>query len=1096
MYKHKSLLIMFPMIAALLFIGSTFSSWAQTDPPMMRYPDIHENQVVFVSGGDIWMASTEPESKARRLTIHDGEERHPNFSPDGSHIAFTGEYDGNADVYVMNTEGGNITRLTFHPGFDEVIGWHPTQEKILFSARRSTGTGIPTTRLYTIGLGDKHAEPLILAEAARGSFSPNGKQIAFNKTAREDRTWKRYQGGRAQEVYLYDLEENKEQQLTDFEGTDRLPMWLGEKIYFASDRGGHLNLFSINPSTAASKPEQLTNHQRYDARRLNAGPNKLVYEHAGDIWYYDTRNGQNEKIDIRVGPDAPEARPRLVNVREHITGVGISPRGERALVEARGEIFTVPKEHGPIHNLTRSSGAHDKDPAWSPDGKKVAYLSDASGEYEIHIIDAQGEKSSVQLTDHQQGYRHTLRWSPDGSKIAFTDQKLTLYYLDVQSREITQVDKAEYESVDVPIDEKPISDFRWSPDSRFLTYSKMTEKQVFQIFIYSLEEGKAHNVSQSLFFDFHPVFTRDGNHLLFVSNRTFNPTFGDFEWEMVYKDVAKIYSLTLEKDGEPFLPFRNNKAMDQDAASAQKGNGSRVEIDLEGISGRVEELPLPAGNYRYLSVNDQSLFYLNKDKGDFNRFEFREVGSMDLHAFDFDKRSSRQIIASINQYRLSEDGSHIAYKKGSSAGILSSNATDSQGNELDLSNLEMQLDPRKEWKQIFHEAWRMERDFYYEPGMHGADWDQMRGKYGQLLPRATSREDVGYLIGELIGELNTSHTYVFGGERERQAESVDVGMLGADYQLDEASNRYRFSRILRKPNWSRAVMAPLDRPGMDIVEGDYLLAVNGQEVTGDHNIFSYFQGLAGEQVRLTIHDEPSMEGAREITVEPIRGESSLRYINWVERNRQVVDELSNGKIGYIHFPDTYMGSATHFPEYFYSQLRKEGLIIDGRFNGGGLDPYIFLQRLNTKPLAYWTRRYSHDQTIPSTTVNAHMVCLTNKYAGSGGDMLPFEFRELGMGPVIGTRTWGGLVGVSQFIPLVDGGVLTAPDYRIYDKQGNWIIENEGVTPDIRVELNSLEMSNGKDAQLREGVEQVMDRIKQKPLKWPQHREYPDDPQAD
>jgi tricorn protease len=407
----------------------------------------------------------------------------------------------------------------------------------------------------------------------------------------------------------------------------------------------------------------------------------------------------------------------------------------------------------------------------------------------------------------------------------------------------------------------------------------------------------------------------------------------------------------------------------------------------------------------------------------------------------------------------------------------------------------MKLEPRKEWQQIYHEAWRMERDYYYEPDMHGVDWDQMREKYAKLLPKATSREDVGYIIGELIGELNTSHTYVYGGDRKRRAESVNVGMLGADYTLDEQANRYRFEKILRHPAWARGVMAPLDRPGMNIREGEYLLAVNDEPITGDRNLYSYFQGLAGQQVRLLVNDEPTPEGARQITAEPLRSERSLRYINWVERNRRKVEELSDGKIGYIHFPDTYMGSATFFPKYFYSQLRKEGLIIDGRFNGGGLDPYIFLQRLNTKPLAYWTRRYSHDQTIPSTTVNAHMVCLTNKYAGSGGDMLPFEFRELGMGPVIGTRTWGGLVGVSQFIPLIDGGMLTAPDYRIYDKKGNWIIENEGVTPDIRVELNSLEMSKGKDAQLRKGIEMIREKLQNNPIKWPGHKPFLEDPQA-
>ena len=1092
MNGNKPLLLFFTLVATLMLTGQSFTAWSGSTNPMMRFPDIHEDKVVFVSGGDIWLASVDGQSSARRLTIHDGEERHPNFSPDGSLIAFTGEYDGNADVYVMNTEGGNITRLTFHPGFDEVIGWHPTQNKIIFSARRSPGTGILTSRLYTISPGGGFPEPLILVEGARGSFSPDGKRIAFNKTAREGRTWKRYRGGRAQEVYLYNVETDEEKQLTDFEGTDRLPMWIGDKVYFSSDRDGHLNLFSLDPS-AGNEPRQLTSHDTYDVRRPNGGKNKIVYEHAGNLWYYDTRSRENQQLSITIGSDSPEARPGLVDVKDRITGIGISPKGERALVEARGEIFSVPRQHGPTYNLTQTSGAHDKDPAWSPDGKKVAWLSDKSGEYEIHIIDARGKESAVKLTDHERGYRHTLRWSPDGKKIAFTDQKLTLYYLDVSSQKVTRVDRAEYESVDVPIDEKPIYDFKWSPDSRFLAYSKMTKKQVFQVFIYSLEQDRSHNVSQSLFHDFHPVFTRDGNHLLFVSNRTFDPTFGDFEWEMVYKDVAKIYSMTLEEDVKPFLPFQNNKAGAQQASAETTQGPVSVKIDFDGISGRVEELPLPGGNYRYLSVNDKSLFYLDKEDGDFNRFEFRDVRSMDLHAFDFGSRNSRKVIGSINDYKLSHEGNRLVYKKGKAVGIIPASAKESGGHDLDLSNLEMKLKPREEWRQIYHEAWRMERDFYYEPDMHGVDWEKMKEKYARLLPKATSREDVRYIIGELIGELNTSHTYVSGGDRERQAESVNVGMLGADYTIDAESNRYRFEKILRKPAWSRSVMAPLDRPGMNIREGDYLLAVNGEQITADKNIYSFFQGLAGEQVHLTVNEEPSMQGARQITVKPLRSERSLRYINWVERNRKKVDELSDGKVGYIHFPDTYMGSATFFPKYFYSQLRKKGLIIDGRFNGGGLDPYIFLQRLNTKPLAYWTRRYSHDQTIPTTTVHAHMVCLTNKYAGSGGDMLPFEFRELNMGPVIGTTTWGGLVGVSQFIPLIDGGMVTAPDYRIYDNEGNWIIENEGVTPDIKVELNSLEMSKGHDAQLRKGIEVIMQKMEKNPVKWPDHKPYPDDP---
>lgn len=1076
--------LLLTILFTLTLLAQANLSVGEEKKPLLRYPDIHENQVVFVSGSDIWIANL-ANGEARRLTIHDGEEMHPKFSPDGSLIAFTGEYDGNADVYVMNTEGGNITRLTYHPGFDEVIGWHPTENKILFNARQYPGTGILTSRMYAVPVEGGLPEPEILIESSRGSYSPDGKQIAFNKTSREERTWKRYQGGRAQDIYLYSLENYSEKQLTTFKGTDRIPMWVGDKIYFTSDRDGHLNLFSIDPENEELK--QLTQHKSYDARFPSAGKEKIVYEHGGDIWALDLASEETQPLNISIGADAPEARPRWIELKDYITGIDIAPNGKRALLEARGELFTVPREHGPILNLTESSGARDKNPAWSPDGTQVAYLSDASGEYQIHLIDSKGNKEAIQLTNYSAGYRHTLRWSTDGEKIAFTDQTLTLYYLDVNSRNITKVDKAYYESVDVPIDEKPIYDFKWSPDSRYLTYSKMVRDQVFQVFIYSLENKEVHNVSDNLFHNFHPVFTNDGDHLIFVSNRRFNPTFDDFEWEMVYKDVAGIYAITLEKDGEPLLPFQNDEAIDTDQLSHRSGD--RVQIDFEGITNRVEELPLPPGNYRNLSVTEQSLFFLNKDKGDFNRFEYREVRTMDLHAFDFQSRQTRDIISSVAGYKVSADGNSIVYHRNDAVGIISSQERDSKGNDLDLTNLEMELTPREEWKQIYREAWRMERDFYYEEGMHGVDWNQMREKYGKLMDRATSRQDVQYLIGELIGELNTSHTYIFGGDRKREAENVNVGMLGADYQIDEASNRYQFKKILRSASWTNSIVPPLDQPGMNIQEGDYLLAVNGKPVTADHNIFSYFEGLADQQVQLLVNEKPTKEGAREIWVKPVRGERTLRYINWVERNRKKVAELTDGKAGYIHFPDTYMGSANYFPRYFYSQLRKDAIVVDGRFNGGGLDPYIFLRRLNTKPMAYWTRRYSHDQTIPPTTTRAHMVCLTNKYAGSGGDMLPFEFRQMGMGKIVGTRTWGGLVGVSQFIPLIDGGGLTAPDYRIYNPEGEWIIENEGVTPDIIIELDSKEMSEGKDAQLRKGIEILKDQMKNQPRPWPEHDDF-------
>jgi tricorn protease len=1070
-------------------------SAAETKRPLMRFPDVHGNTIVFVYGEDIWSVPTDG-GVARRLTMNDGEERFPKFSPDGSMIAFTGEYDGNPDVYVMDVYGGNIRRVTYHPGYDEVVGWHPTKNKILFaSGRKSFGR---FTRLFLISPDGTGLEELPLHEAAQGSYSPDGMQIAYNRLSREFRTWKRYKGGMAQDIYVFDFDRNKDRKITDYDGTDRVPMWIGTKIYFSSDRDRVLNIYEYD--TATEQIRQITKHTEYDVRRPSMGGDKIVYELGGTLWLLDTKTDSYAQVPVEIRSDAPEVRPYLKKVDEYITDFDCSPSGKRAAIVARGEIFTVPEKDGPTRNLTRDSGAREKDAAWSPDGKTIAYLSDKSGEYEIYLIDPMGETQAVKLTQHTSGYRHTLRWSPDGKYIAFADQTLRCYYLDVATKKITAVDKAEYENVDVSIDIKPIYDFAWSPDSRYLAYSKMNADQVYTVYIYSLGTGASRCVSNGTFNDFGPVFSKDGAHLFFVSNRRFDPVFGDFEWEMVYKKVAGIYCLTLAKDGAPLFPFKSDEetgAESGDHAAGKKSGEKKdkaasVSIDFDGIDARIEHLPLARGNYRYLAVNDKGIFYLNKDEGDFNRFEFRNRGPMDLYRFSFETRKEELVIKGIDEYKLSADGEKIVYKKGNTIGIIDAGATESDGKALDLSDLTMVLDPLAEWQQIFNEAWRMERDFYYEPNMHGVDWNAMKVKYGSLMPFASCRQDVIFIVGELIGELNTSHTYVFGGDIQREAERVNVGMLGNDWEVDETANRYRFARILRVPEWTDETMPPLLRPGVDVREGDYLLAVNGMDVTADTNVYRYFQDLAGKQVKLLVNGTPNRAGAREVTVEPIRSDFTLRYLDWVEHNRQVAERESGGDIGYIHLPDTYLGSAREFPKYFYSQTRKKGLIIDGRFNGGGLDPYIFLERLNRGVVTYWTRRYSHDQTNPAITTSAHMVCITNRQAGSGGDMLPMEFQLLKMGPVIGTRSWGGLVGVSMWVPLIDGGGMSAPDYRIYDPNGTWIVENEGVHPDIVVDLDPVEVARGYDAQLMKAIEVLKEEIRNDPRPWPKHEPFPID----
>ncbi len=1081
------------LVALVLILGAFETAQAADKRPLMRFPDVHGETIVFVYGEDIWSVPVSG-GVATRLTIHDGAERFPKFSADGEWIAFTGEYDGNTDVFVMSVHGGDITRVTYHPTYDEVVGWHPTTNKILFASRRNSFSRF--MRLYLVNPDGTGLEELIMHEAVQGSYSPDGSKIAYNRESREFRTWKRYKGGDAQGIHLFDFAKSEDSKLTDFEGTDRIPMWIGDKIYFTSDRDRVLNIYSYDTNTA--EVTQITRHKEYDVRRPSKGGDNIVYELGGSLWLLDTTTGDASEISVKILTDAPELRSYLKTVDNYVTGFDCSPSGKRAVVTARGEVFAVPLKDGPTRNLTRDAGARDKNAVWSPDGKKIAYISDKAGECDIYTVDPKGNDEPVKLTRFKDGYRHTLRWSPDSKKIAFADQTLRCNYIDVESKKVVEVDKADFENIDVSLDLKPIHDFAWSPDSRYIAYSKMDEDLVVKVYVYSLDTGNIHCVSSGLFNDFGPVFTKDGKHLLFVSNRRFDPTLCDFEWEMVYKNVAGVYSVTLEKDGAPLLPFESDEeAVEDDGDSDENDkdkeddeNGDvKVVIDFDGIANRIENLPVSRGNFRYLDATDDAIFYLNKDQGDFNRFEYRSHRPMDLYRFSFEDREEETVIKAIDGYRLSTDGTKVVYKQGNSIGIIDASATDSSGEALVLSDMKMDFDPLAEWTQIFNEAWRLERDFYYDPKMHGLDWNAMKEKYGSLLPFASCRQDVQFIIGELIGELNTSHTYVWGGDRQRRAERVAIGMLGVDWDVDSKNNRYRFEKIYSVTDWTREILPPLARPGVRVEEGDYLLRVNGREVTTDRNIYSYFQDLAGKQVTLLVNDKPSEKGAREYTVEPLRGEFTLRYLDWVEHNRKVCEEASNGEIGYIHLPDTYLGSTREFPKYFYSQLRKKGIVVDGRFNGGGLDPDIFLQRLDKPILAYWTRRYSHDQTNPATATRAHLVCLTNRQAGSGGDMLPMEFQMKKMGPVIGTRTWGGLVGVSMFIPMIDGGGLTAPDYRIYDPEGNWIVENTGITPDIVIDLDPAEMARGYDAQLMKGIEVLLKQIKEDPLVWPKHEPF-------
>jgi tricorn protease len=878
-------------------------------------------------------------------------------------------------------------------------------------------------------------------------------------------------------------------------------MWIGDTIFFEADPDGVLNLYSLDPKSGQQK--QLTRYTDYDAGRPSDGNGKIVFDRANGLEVYDTATGQTKQVAFEILQDSLETRPYVKNVKDWITHIGLSPDGTRAVVVARGDVFTVPREKGVIRNLSRDPGSRDKDAVWSADGKRIAFFSDRGGEYELWLADPLGKDKPARLTTHKDGYRFALRWSPDSKKLAFTDQTLTLSYVDVDTKQLIKVDKAEYEAMDLAIDAKPIFDHAWSPDGRFLAYTKMGADLVNRIWIYSLDTKEAKPVTAGPLDAFGPVFSEDGQRLFFVSNRRFDPTYSDMDFELVYKKVAGLYALSLRAAGPALLPPktgdepRKPKWKEKGGFEAEKSSEAKAKetptktvVDFAGIEGRVEPLPLPRGNYRALGVGKGLLFFLDADEGDFNRFDIREPGTRKLVAFDLEERKTRTVLEAVDDYALSSDGKVLVWRRGSDIGMVDAGEEKPKAEPLDLADLTMTIDPRAEWKQIYRDVWRTERDYYYEPGMHGLDWTAIGKKYEPLMEAAESRAEVRWTIGELIGELATSHTYVYGGDRHRKTETISVGMLGADWVADPASGRYKIERILRSPDWTTGAVPPLAAPGVDAREGDLLIAVDGREVTTAGEVYAAFQGLVDKPVRLTLAAGGKAADTRDVLAVPVADESKFRYLDWLDRNLKTVEAASGGKIGYLHLPDTFTGSAEMFPLYWYGQTRKEGLIVDGRFNAGGLDPDPFLNRMDSPVLFYWTRRYSHDYATPLVATRAHKAMLTNRQAGSGGDMLPAEFQLKKMGPVIGTRTWGGLVGVSMFTPLVDGGAFTAPDYRVYSTDGKWVIENEGVEPDITADLDPAGMAKGYDAQLMKAVDYLMKKIAEEPRPAPRRPPFP------
>ncbi len=1048
---------------------------------LLRFPDVSNDRVAFVYAGDIY-TTARTGGQAIKLTDHKGLELFPKFSPDGRQVAFTGQYDGDMSVYVVPVDGGVPRRLTYHPGIQRtsdrfgpenlVLGWHPDGERVLFRSRKETNDWWDG-RVYLVSLQGGMPEPLPMDPAGFTSLSPDAGQVAYCPIFRDFRTWKRYRGGMAQDVWIFDLNTFENRRITDWIGTDNKPMWYVDRIYFNSDRTGALNLFCYDLNSGETR--QVTQFTEYDVRWPSLGQDGIAFENGGWVYVMDLPSEKLQKLEIHLTSDRNLVRPDWVNVGDNVRDYDVSPDGKRAVFSARGDVFTVPAESGNTRNLTGSSGAHDRNPQWSPDGRNIAMISDASGEEELYLYSLETKTIEPVTTD---GYCHKYgpSWSPDGKKLAFSDKELKLYYVDVATGNKLQIDETK---------RSEFRDFAWSPDSRYLAYTKRLENRITAIFIYDFTDGHIHQATPGHTDDFSPEFDPEGKYLYFLSDREFNPILSDYEFQFVNTAITNLYLIVLNADGEsPFAPESDEvepatEKGEQPEKEDEKDDSEKpvvCQIDFDGIYDREIAFDLPAGNYSGLSAIKGAVFYTSSPIGGLRGRVTQDERT--LHKYDIKEQKDHRFATDIGGYSLTSDGKKMILRKAKDYHIVetSGEKVNLGDSRLDLSHMEMYVDREAEYVQMFNETWRMQRDFFYDENMHGVDWEGIRDRYAVLLPHCAHRFDLTYLIGEMIGELACSHTYTGGGDQP-DIPGSEVGLLGVDFALDLEADRIRISRILRGENFNEELRSPLQEPGIDVNEGDYVLAIDGVDVTANTNPYSLTFNKADRLVTLTVNDRPSLKGAREVTVRPVASEESLRYFNWVEDRRLYVDSVTDGQVGYVHIPDMDSYGLFRFAKMFYHQLRKPGLIIDVRFNGGGFVSGLILDRLRKTVAAMHASRTFEPGPAPGTGMNAHMVTLMNEQSCSDGDYFPYFFREYDLGPLMGKRTWGGVIGIRGFRPLVDGGYYTAPEFGIFSLEGEWIMENVGVEPDIEVENPPDRLARGYDDQLQAAIDHIMEKIR-------------------
>jgi tricorn protease len=1039
---------------------------------LLRSPTVSGDQIAFAYAGDLWVVARTG-GVARRLTATPNVDAAPRFSPDGSQIAFTSTVGGNTDVYVVPTAGGQPTRLTFHPGIDAAQGWTPDGRRVLFRSDRDTPPQA-YFRLWTIATTGGMAEALPIPRAYAGVHSPDGGRVAFEEFSvamfppwaqNQSSQWRHYRGGRTHPIRVMNLADQRVDKLPWTNSNDTDPMWAGNSVYFLSDRNHTVNLFSYNSDTKAL--QQLTQHGDFDIMTASAGADAIVYEQAGYIHLYDLKTRQPRQLSIEVRGDFPWARPQYKKVAELIRDAALSPTGVRVAFEARGEILTVPVDKGDWRNLSQSVGAHDRSPVWSPDGSQIAWLSDASGEYQLMLGDPKGLAKPRVLALPNRGFFSAPVWSPDGKQLLLSDNHLNLWRVDLSNGNAVKIDTDTYD------DPGRRFDAAWSRDSRWVAYSKSLDSHLRAIFLYSLATGKSHQLSDGLSDATNPEFDANGKYLYFLASTNAGPSLSWLEMSSLDRPATRAIYLTVLSASEPspFLPESGDEPV-AGSARARGDTTAAVRIDLEGIGQRVLAVNVPAGRYTDLKAGPAgTIFYLDATA---------PGAPARLQRYRLAERAAAPFLEGIRSYTLSSDRTKLLYRSGATQwGVVAADRPARAGDgTVNVAQLETRVDPLAEWPQIFRETWRLQREFFYDAEMHGADWQAIYERYRPFVSHVGHRADLAYLIATVGGELAVGHSYLLGLGDLPEDPPVSVGMLGADWAIE--NGRYRIKKILTGENWNPELRAPLSAPGIDVAEGDYLLEVNGQPLTPSMNLYSVFEGTAGRQTIIRVNQTPNIEGSRLVTVVPVPSEAGLRTRAWIEDNRRRVDELSGGRLAYVWLPNTATPGYTSFNRYFFAQQHKEGAIIDERYNQGGMVADYIVNELDRKVMGFFARRDGKPNTSPIAGLFGPKVMIINESAGSGGDALPYMFRMRKLGPLVGTRTWGALVGTLGIPATMDGGGITAPSLAFYDVNGRWAVENEGVAPDIEVEYSALEVNRGRDPQLERAVQEAMKLLAQSP----------------